>query len=93
MNRTFRRIVTGVDVDGKSSVVDDSRIGEGDHGNFNLWITEVGGSDRGERLPFFPPPGGTIFRVVRLPPSDPAMHHRIRSGGVSSRLGWLSLKA
>jgi hypothetical protein len=24
-------------------------------------------------LPFFPPPGGTICRVVRLPPPDPAM--------------------
>jgi hypothetical protein len=73
MSRTFRRIVTGVDVDGKSHVVDDAAIGEGDLGNFNLWMTESGGGDRDERLPFFPPRGGTIFRVVRLPPPDPRM--------------------
>lgn len=73
MNRTFRRIVTGVDVDGKSRLVDDSRIGEGGLGNFNLWMTRPRGDDGGELLPFFPPPGGTIFRVVRLPPPDPLM--------------------
>jgi hypothetical protein len=73
MNRTFRRIVTGVDVDGKSRLVDDLAIEEGDLDNFNLWMTRPGGDDRGEHLPFFPPPGGAIFRVVRLPPPDPAM--------------------
>jgi hypothetical protein len=73
MNRTFRRIVTGVDVDGKSRLIDDSLIAEGDLGNFNLWMTEAGDGDRGERLPFFPPPGGAIFKVVRLPPPDPTM--------------------
>jgi len=73
MNRSFRRIVTGIDVDGKSRLVDDSLIEQRDLGNFNFWMSEAGGGGRGERLPFFPPPGGAIYRVVRLPPPDPTM--------------------
>ena len=73
IERTFRRIVTCVDADGKSDVAGDTRVGEGELGNFNIWMTEPEGGGRGEHLPFFPPAGGSICRVVRLPPPDAAM--------------------
>jgi hypothetical protein len=73
MTRSFRRLVTGVGADGRSSLVAEAQIEEGALGNFNLWATSPNGADCPAAFPFFPPAGGTIFRVVRLPPPDPAM--------------------
>jgi hypothetical protein len=70
MRPSFRRLVTGHNAAGKSALIDDARIEEGSLGNFNLWSTRPGGKDGAEQVPFFPGPGGTIFRVVRLPPPD-----------------------
>jgi hypothetical protein len=70
MTSTFRRLVTGRNAAGKSVLIDDARIVEGSLGNFNLWSTRPGGKDGAEEIPFFPEPGATIFRVVRLPPPD-----------------------
>jgi hypothetical protein len=70
---SFRRLVTGRNAAGKSALVDDSRIAEGTLGNFNLWTARVDGTDGADAIPFFPARGDTIFRVVRLPPPDPAM--------------------
>jgi hypothetical protein len=84
MERTFRRIVTCADADGRSSVAGDTRIGEGELGNFNIWMTDPEGGGRGEHLPFFPPPGGTICRIVRLPSPDPAMKQEDFAGLVEA---------
>jgi hypothetical protein len=73
MTRSFRRLTTGVDGEGRSTLVDEAQIREGDLGNFNLWMTNPSGRDGAVDMPFFPAPGGTIFRVVRLPPPDPTM--------------------
>ncbi|WP_158818449.1 cupin domain-containing protein [Methylocapsa sp. S129] len=73
MTRSFRRLTTGVNADGKSTLVDEAEIAEGELGNFNLWMTRPEGKDGAADMPFFPPPGATTFRVVRLPPPDPAM--------------------
>jgi hypothetical protein len=73
MTPSFRRLVTGRNVEGKSVMVDDSRIEEGSLGNFNLWFTRPGRKEGAEEIPFFPEPSGTIFRVVRLPPPDQQM--------------------
>jgi hypothetical protein len=71
MTRSFRRLTTGVDGEGRSTLVDEAHIHESDLGNFNLWMTTPEGGDGAADMPFFPAPGGTIFRVVRLPPLDP----------------------
>jgi hypothetical protein len=73
MPRSFRRLVTGRNAEGKSVLVDDARIEEGTLGNFNLWTARAGGADGADAIPFFPGPDQTVFRVVRLPPPDPRM--------------------
>ena len=73
MGSSFRRLTTGRSADGRSTILDDVRIEEGTLGNFNLWATRADRSDGAEAIPFFPESGGSIFRVVRLPPPDPAM--------------------
>jgi hypothetical protein len=73
MALSYRRLVTGHNARGKSALLDDARIEEGALGNFNLWMTRADGTDGAEAIPFFPGPGDTIFRVVRLPPPDPNM--------------------
>lgn len=73
MARSFRRLVTGVGADGQSSLLEDTEIQEGELGNFNLWATSPKGGESAANIPFFPPAGGAVFRVVRLPPLDPAM--------------------
>ena len=73
MGSTFRRIVTGTNAEGRSVVVEDTDVVEtGQAGNFDFWMTGTGGS-AGAAVPFFPPEGGTIFRVFRIPPQSPAM--------------------
>lgn len=72
MGSTFRRIVTGTNAEGRSVVSGDARVAEtGKAGNFDFWMT--GGDGAGATVPFFPPPGGTVFRVFRIPPAGPAM--------------------
>jgi hypothetical protein len=70
-----RRIVTGIDADGRSCVIEDRQVPESTMGNTHLWLR--GPADREndgrEPMPFFPAPGQSVFRVVRLPPPDPAM--------------------
>jgi hypothetical protein len=77
MPLTFRRLVTGRDAYGKSRLLEDTRIEEGRLGNFNFWRTESGGvngvGDLVRRdFPFFADPGGSVFRIFRLPPAQPA---------------------
>ena len=71
---SYRRIVTGFDANGKSCVVADSQVGETGAGNFHFWMTRPGAAeyDGSEAIPFFPGAGQTAFRIVRLPPLDPA---------------------
>lgn len=74
--RTFRRLVTGMDPQGRSILIEDARVEEsGSAGNFNFWMTEPGApsSEMPAALPFFPRTGQTIFRVFRIPPQAPAM--------------------
>jgi hypothetical protein len=73
MALSFRRLVTGHNAEGKSALLSDTRIEEGALGNFSLWATRADDADGAEAAPFFPRPGETIFRVVRLPPPDPNM--------------------
>jgi hypothetical protein len=71
MTLSFRRLTTGRNAEGKSVLADEARIEEGTLGNFNFWTTRPDGTDGAADIPFFPPPGGSIFRVFRLPPGDP----------------------
>jgi hypothetical protein len=71
MTLSFRRLTTGHDMQGKSVLVDDARIAEGTLGNFNLWMIRPDGTDGSANIPFFPEQGASIFRIFRLPPSDP----------------------
>jgi hypothetical protein len=73
MTLSFRRLATSRNAEGRSTLVDDSRIEEGTLGNFNFWVTRPDGTDGDKDIPFFPAPGGSIFRVFRLPSPDPAM--------------------
>lgn len=82
MAHQVRRIVTGFGPDGRSRVTFDSAAGNvlpiaGWEGAFvtELWTTEEmpvdneGDADRGARpIRHDPTPGGTIFRVVEIPP-------------------------
>lgn len=86
-----RRIVTGVDAAGRSRIVEDgpspamqaleARPG---YRNNNLWRTlgadaSVDAPDTiGEHLGVLPPPGGTVLRVIDIPPeaSDPEERRR-----------------
>jgi hypothetical protein len=78
MAPSFRRLVTGQNAGGKSILLEDARITEGRLGNFNFWRT---GADAAvtdielahQDFPFFADPGGTIFRVFRLPAAKPGM--------------------
>jgi hypothetical protein len=78
MAETHRVIVTGVNSAGKSVVVEDARTSMGGPGNFDFWQTQSGQSPHDlliGRAPmkFFPPPGGTMFRLFTIPPLDPNM--------------------
>lgn len=73
MPPSYRRVVTGRNANGRSVLLNDARVEEGTLGNFNLWTARTDGTDSAVAIPFFPEPGQTIFRVVRLPPADPNM--------------------
>jgi hypothetical protein len=107
MTPSFRRLVTGLDLNGKSVLLEDARIAEGRLGNFNFWRTQppAAGSDipAGDSLadrsvielsrrdfPFFADPGGTVFRVFRLPAAQPeltAEQARELSAGFFAEIG------
>lgn len=72
---TTRRIVTGFDPQGRSCVIEDSRVTETTLGNTHLWVRgpDARENDGTQPVPFFPAPGQSVFRVVRLPPPDAAM--------------------
>ena len=63
MQLTFRRLVTGRDAHGKSTLLEDTQIEEARLGNFNFWRTESGrltqdGDLVRKDFPFFAHPGG-----------------------------------
>lgn len=79
-----RRIVTGIDADGRSHIVADGPSpaemtlpGRADYRNTNLWRTV--GSPAPVTAPdsilahrgVAPPPLGTVFRIIDIPPEDP----------------------
>jgi naringenin degradation protein FdeH len=76
MTLSFRRLVTGRDANGRSVLLEDARIAEGRLGNFNFWRTQAAAAGTDIELarlefPFFADPGGTVFRVFRLPIAPP----------------------
>jgi hypothetical protein len=84
MLASVRRIVTGVDAQGRSCIVADGPSpaemtlpGRVDYRNANLWRTvgspcAVDAPDSIlEHRGVAPPPGGTVFRIIDIPPEDP----------------------
>lgn len=69
---SYRRIVTGLDPHGRSCVVTDQRIVQQPVGDTHLWMRQPGEHDLGvdQEVPFFPKPGQSVFRIVRLSPPD-----------------------
>jgi hypothetical protein len=66
-----RRLVTGLDVNGRSVLTSDEYVGEAAPGNVDLWRSGGGSLSDGATagpFPFFPAAGETILRVVSLPP-------------------------
>ena len=74
MARTYRRVVTGNDANGRSLVALDEQVEEtGGAGNFNFWMTGARGGGEPVSFPFFPRSNETVFRVFRIPPDRPAV--------------------
>jgi hypothetical protein len=76
MPLSFRRLVTGRDASGRSVLLEDSQVVQGRLGNFNLWRTSPAAADSElvrREFPFFADPGGTVFRVFRLPVATPGL--------------------
>jgi hypothetical protein len=76
MPLSFRRLVTGRDASGRSVLLEDAQVPEGRLGNFNFWRTSVVAVDTElarREFPFFADPGGTVFRVFRLPVTEPGL--------------------
>jgi hypothetical protein len=74
MSLSFRRLVTGRDASGRSVLLEDAQVPEGRLGNFNFWRTSPAAADTElarREFPFFADPGGTVFRVFRLPVAKP----------------------
>lgn len=75
---SIRRIVTGHDADGKSTVIDDRPVAEGGAGNFDVWMSDPQSKEEDVAAalaaqPFYPRSTGSFFRIFRIPPSDPAL--------------------
>lgn len=70
---TFRRIVTGHDASGRSTIMSEDRVTEGGAGNFDFWRGGAGSVAAAmERQPFFPRgPGESFFRIFRIPADRP----------------------
>jgi hypothetical protein len=76
MPLSFRRLVTGRDAGGRSVLLEDVQVPEGRLGNFNFWRTAPAAADSElvrREFPFFADPGGTVFRVFRLPVAKPGL--------------------
>jgi hypothetical protein len=81
MPLSFRRLVTSRDAHGKSRLIEDAQIQEERLGNFNFWRTGKGSTTKDGDLtrrdfPFFADPGGTVFRIFRLPAAQAPMTER-----------------
>jgi hypothetical protein len=79
MSPSHRLIVTGTNKAGKSVVVEEAHATMTGPGNFDFWQTRPGQSPHDVsigRAPmkFFPAPGGTMFRLFTIPPTDPKMN-------------------
>lgn len=73
MQNAIRRYVTGLNANGRSTVVDIKDIkSSGGAGNFNLWMTgaDLDPVSETDVVPFFPRQGQTIFRVFHIPPAE-----------------------
>lgn len=94
----IRRIVTGIDAEGRSCIIDDGESPavmtmEQRPGfrNTNVWRTlgpdqVVGVADSiADHDGVLPPPGGTVFRIIDLPPEHPDPEERRRQSEASFR--------
>ncbi|WP_051580543.1 cupin domain-containing protein [Pseudonocardia acaciae] len=67
--RRIRRVVTGVTGDGRSTiVVDDVPAGRAGHGVPGYVVTDLWRDATGPEDTVGPPPGGSVFRILELPP-------------------------
>ena len=73
MTFAVHRLVTGNDPSGKSYLVSDACVPTENTDSVNLWLTRPDGAEQSDNIPFFPKCGEVIFKVVHLPPPDPAM--------------------
>jgi len=78
MAQSHRLIVTGANEAGKSVVVEQAHATMTGPGNFDFWQTKSGQSPHDlafgrSPMKFFPPPGGTMFRLFTIPSADPNM--------------------
>jgi hypothetical protein len=93
---TRRVIITDETADGKSRVLEDRNVGMFGPGVFNFWQTLPNRraddmSIQNAEASFFPPPGGTQFRLFMIPPMDPSMtpaQVREAADGFFDHIGW-----
>lgn len=83
-----RRVVTGLDPNGKAVVLFDNSVplsvGKSGAGSVNLWITDSSppgfsfNEDAATKpIELSPPDNGTTIRVVEFPPLDPAVEAKL----------------
>jgi mannose-6-phosphate isomerase-like protein (cupin superfamily) len=75
-----RRIVTGFNAAGKSTIVDNAEMPPGAYGGADFWLTDaspaalLADGDPRPRPPRLEPPcQGTLFRFFEIPPEDPTI--------------------
>ena len=78
MAESHRVIITGTNDAGKSIVVQEAHAGLAGPGNFDFWQTKPGHSPHDlsigrSPMKFFPAPGGSMFRLFTIPPTDANM--------------------
>ena len=84
----IRRVVTGLDPNGKAVVLFDAgvplSVGKSGAGSVNLWITDSSppgfsfNEDAATKpIGLSPPDKGTTFRVVEFPPLDPTVEAKL----------------
>jgi hypothetical protein len=78
MAESHRVIITGTNKAGKSVVVEEVDATMVGPGNFEFWQTKPGQSPHDLAIgcsppKFFPAPGGTMFRLFKIPAADPNM--------------------
>ena len=85
---TTRRLVTARDAAGRSHLRSDEQLDLGPAGAIELWQTPAPAP--GMAAPFYPDAGGTLFRLVELPPKprsidpDPQAGERAAAGFFAS---------